>query len=285
MGVRTPSGRFLGGKISMVDTRDHLYPAKLTRGLLEVPPPVRMSRKANFPPCWNQTSLGACTAHAGAARLWELYPGFMASRLAAYYSGRWIEGSINSDSGVYTRDLMKVLQAGVIAEEAWAYDINQYQSAPPTDYQIERRGITSYSRLQTRDELVDFIANEGSVIFTFQVPSYFDANFIAQTGVFMSPSGKPTIIAGHCVDAIGYDLDFRNSADFAMLGVQADLVEDEMALVRNSWGQDWALDGYFWMPISYLLHPTYGNDAWATHQAPAASVGSVPITGSFQTSG
>ena len=49
---------------------------------------------------------------------------------------------------------------------------------------------------------------------------------------------------GHAVLCCGYDLPKRRF------------------LVRNSWGKDWGLAGYFWMPFDYLLDPKLSDDFW-----------------------
>lgn len=275
--MKAPSGRGLGGKRSVHDSRDHRY-AGGVRSLLNPAPPLRIDRRADLPPVWQQGGLGSCEGHGGAGRLVEMYPGFMPSRLAIYFAGRVMEGTTDQDVGMQTRDLMKVLQAGVISEDLWPYDESRFKDHPPVG---GGRNIGAYSRLEGENEVVDFLWREGSVVLSFEVPKVFDSDAVAGSGV-MPLGGDDNMIGGHCVLAVGYDLDFRAGPNFVGFPWKADQVEDSMLLCRNSWGADWGLKGYFWLPMSWAVDPNTGNDTWAAYRAPdGPQVAGIPITGSF----
>lgn len=240
--------RVFGSRKSKDDSRDLPYVSRRA-GLLDLPPPSRIDRSGALPPCWDQGTLSSCEAHAGAGKLYELYPGFTGSRLAIYFKGRSIEGTLTTDAGMETRDLMKVLQAGVIPESEWPYDQSRFTEAPPPFSDV--RIIGAYSRISGRDDLIDHLAHDGCVVLSFCVPS-----------------GFPTFDSGsqdwHCVLAVGYDL------------------PRDALWVRNSWGPTWNKSGYFWMPIPWTVAPETGDDMWAAQVAPAGTVAGVSVAGAFQ---
>ena len=58
------------------------------------------------------------------------------------------------------------------------------------------------------------------------------------------PASNEKSVGGHAVMAVGYDDATREF------------------LVRNSWGKDWGLKGYFKMPYSYLTTAKLSSDFW-----------------------
>jgi len=58
------------------------------------------------------------------------------------------------------------------------------------------------------------------------------------------PSSGEKVVGKHAVLAVG----FNDS--------------HQRFIVRNSWGADWEMRGYFTMPYRYLLHEELSGDFW-----------------------
>jgi C1A family cysteine protease len=264
----TPNGRFIGGLRSLPDPRDHRLPARA--GLLAPQYPQSADMRARLPGIWDQGELGSCEAHGCGRVLSSMYSSFMPSRLAMYYKARLIEGTVDEDSGAYTRDMLKVMQAGVYSEDQWPYSISNFKEPPPSGSPTFKIG--PYARISDQDELMAQAIAKIPSPFSMLLPDYFDDADIAEHSVMRSYKGERTI-GGHCMCVVGYHTDFRMSEYFRASGLAEDDVEDDMALVANSWGDQWGLGGHCWIPISYILDFNVGNDIWAVY-SPSAPKGS-----------
>jgi C1A family cysteine protease len=67
---------------------------------------------------------------------------------------------------------------------------------------------------------------------------------VRTSGILTMPSETDTYEGGHAVMLVGYDL---HAGTF---------------LVRNSWGKEWGQDGYFTIPLHYVLDPSLAFDFW-----------------------
>jgi len=79
------------------------------------------------------------------------------------------------------------------------------------------------------------------------------------------PESDEKVMGGHAVLCIGYDDD------------------EQMFIVRNSWGESWGLGGYFKMPYAFLTDPDLASDFWIVEtisRVPAA-VGELAYTSMF----
>ncbi len=231
------------------DYRDRLYSA------IAAPPkklPAKVDLRDGCSKVENQGQLGSCTANALAGNLefLEKKAGKRAtnlSRLFIYYNERAMEGTINEDAGAAIRDGVKSLvHLGVCSESKWPYKIAQFASKPsPACYkQATSHEVTSYQRVIGLRQMKQCLAEGFPFVFGFSVYEGFESDAVAKTGKLDLPKPKEKQLGGHAVCAVGYD----DSAS--------------RLLVRNSWGTDWGMKGYFTMPYDYASNSNLADDFW-----------------------
>lgn len=233
------------------DARDYLYAAPMQRfpqGL-----PASIDLRSECPPVYDQGQLGSCTGNgiAGAVEFDQRKQGskeFTPSRLFIYYNERVIEGTVNQDSGAQVRDGIKsVATLGVPSETDWPYDIAKFaDKPPPIAYTDAKQDITKlYSRVaQNLSQMQGCLAEGYPFVFGFTVYESFESEAVAQSGEVPMPAPGESVVGGHCVVAVGYDNTQR------------------VFIIRNSWGSDWGVNGYCFMPYEYLLSSQLASDFW-----------------------
>jgi len=81
-------------------------------------------------------------------------------------------------------------------------------------------------------------------VFGFSVYEAFESEEVARTGKLNLPKPSEKQLGGHAVMAAGYE----DSA--------------KRVLVRNSWGADWGIKGYFTIPYDYVSNDNLADDFW-----------------------
>ncbi len=224
--------RYYGWVPDLPDQRDYRYSA-LPRRVLRLPKSVDLR-----PVCSkveDQGALGSCTANALAGALEFLerrdkvaFVDF--SRLFIYYNERVIEHSTKYDNGAMIRDGIKTLaKQGVCTEKKWPYIVSKFAVKPTVSCYKEalNRQITSYHRILTLAEMRSCLAEGFPFVFGFTVYESFESDQVAKSGIVNMPKPKEKVVGGHAVLAVGY-----NDAG-------------KRFVVRNSWGSDWGMKGYF----------------------------------------
>lgn len=223
-----------------------------------------------FPPVYNQGELGSCTANALAAcyqyceiKEKEAAP-FMPSRLFIYYNERQKEGDISEDAGAEISDGVDVINKigvcpeapvkGIDSSAVWPYNPAKFAQKPPSAcYALAKKHHTSQYKpiSQSISHIKQSIINGFPVAFGFQVYSSFEGPQIEQDGVLHLPAANEQLVGGHAVVCVGFD------DDFVIDGVAG------AVKVRNSWGADWGLHGYFMMPYNYISNTALADDLWS----------------------
>lgn len=177
------------------------------------------------------------------------------SRLFEYYFTRVAEGTPSEDSGATIRDTIKTgATVGVADEKLWPYDVTRFAIEPPQavrDSAISHK-VTSYHAIADGDlESMKVMLAAGYLVgFGFQVYDYFLSAEMAKNGVLNLPKAGERLQGGHAVCLVGYD-DAKGAF-----------------LVRNSWGKDWGVAGYFWMSYDYVASTRLASDFWVIQSSP-----------------
>jgi len=240
--------RSFGWKPDLPDRRDYHFDARRARPR-KMPSVVDLRKEC--PPIRDQGNLGSCGAFAGggayrtAAKI-EGKPDVNPSPLFLYYNTRLIEKTVDYDSGVELRDVIKALNKyGAAGEQLWPYKIAKFKTKPPKPAYMDglKHQAVKYMRLDgTLDSIRSCLAAGRSFIFGFAVPESFET--IKRDGKMPLPKPGEAILGGHAVHAVGYD-DSRLAV-----------------LVANSWGTGWGLKGYFWMPYEFIVSRDNADDFW-----------------------
>ena len=210
--------------------------------------PLRVSGLSRSIPCYDQGSLGSCTANAS-GRLFQFVDikqgglNIFPSRLQVYYDSRKIRGWENWDSGAFLRDTLSVIRNnGAAPEELWPYDISKFTQAPTPAVYAEaanHQSLVYMSVSQSLSAMESCIASG----YPFVIGASLYENFVPDAnGVIPMPSGSS--IGGHAFLVDGYDHNTR-------------LFE-----CPNSWGTTWGDRGYFFMHYDYLLDNDLAADLW-----------------------
>lgn len=242
----TQPRRFFGWKPQKPDFRDR----KFTFEVMKLPPSI--DYRPECPAVYNQGDLGSCTANAIAFLCefdWmkEKKPNlYIPSRLFIYYNERVIEGTVDSDSGAELRDGIKSLNKwGFCPESLWPYDINEFAVKPPADaYSTALKEIVKqYGSIEQNQTAMQTALVTGfPIVIGFTVYESFMSEQVASTGIVPMPGPNESVVGGHAVAIVGYN--------------------EQGWIVRNSWGTDWGMQGYFIMPYQYFTDPNLASDLW-----------------------
>jgi C1A family cysteine protease len=221
--------------------------------------PDMVDLRSQCPDVYDQGELGSCTANAIAfACEFDLHKqneeSYTPSRLFIYYNEREMEGTVSSDSGAVIRDGMKSIdEFGFLPEVHWPYDETKFSIKPSPAVYAEafkkNIALKDYGVVnQTDVEMKQAIASGYPIVLGFIVFESFMSQRVARTGIVGAPRIHERPVGGHAVAIVGYD--------------------KHGWIVRNSWGKNWGMDGYFHVPFGYFENPHLASDLWIIRMVP-----------------
>lgn len=237
-----------GWKRDLPDPRDFKFKVSAP---VELPTMVDLRDKC--PAVSDQGNLGSCgpSAMSSAFQFEQMkqgIPDFMPSRLFVYYNTRVLEGTVNSDSGVSLRDVLKTMtDDGVCPESMWGYG-KCFKKKPSDDCYITAKDNQVIEYLRVTHSLYEIklcLAEGHPAVFGMMLYESFMSDTVTKTGIIPMPNlSTESALGGHAVKAVGYD-DSKNCL-----------------IVKNSWGKYWGDKGYFYLPYEYVTTPNLTADYW-----------------------
>lgn len=224
--------------------------AAISQPISDLPPVVDLRGKC--PDVYDQGDLGSCTGNAIAAAvefdmMKQGETPIIPSRLFIYYNERVMEGDVGQDNGAQIRDgITSIAMNGVCDEALWPYDTSQFTVKPSDDAYANAQAhkATKYYTLGIDlAEIKQALAQGFPIVFGMQVFSGMQSEDAASTGSVPMPKPNEQSEGGHCVLMVGYS------------------DTSQKLIVRNSWGDGWGNEGYFYLPYDYVT-PNLLTDLW-----------------------
>lgn len=199
----------------------------------------------------DQGQVGSCTGCAVVGALEFLQkklggPDPDLSILFNYYNARLMGGLLDQDIGAYVSHAVAApLAYGVCEDRFWSYDPGKIYEKPPAEAYSNAQNFEAvqFARVEPGDQLMRVLSNGYPII----ISTWFSGEMLvaaAQTGHMPVYKERAPMKGGHAMLLVGYD---RGRKEW---------------LVRNSWGADYGLRGYLWIPDeSFVLH-CYAQGFW-----------------------
>ncbi len=236
----------LGCKKDPRDLRD--IPMGLV--LPPVPVPLSIDYTSEMTPVRDQGDEGTCVAFASVVGVKE-YADQKEYRKLIGLSPRYIYSLCKQfdgapeEEGTYPRIAMKMLlNYGVCPESFWPYkpyQTNDHKSGADQKAKIYK--IKAYARLKSLLEMKRSLMVNGPFLAGVKVFDSWFTPIVQKTGKIPLPKKGEKIAGGHAICIVGYD------------------DRKELFKFKNSWSQNWADQGYGYLPYEYLQK--YCQDAWS----------------------
>jgi len=232
---------------------------------------VDLRNTADFPGVYNQLKLGSCTANALAfCYQFDMLKEKISfgpnkspipSRLFIYYYERKSENTINFDKGATLADgITKVLDVvGVCSEDDWLYDVTKFNVEPSKDAIENAKNHKAIKETSDKEftaihNTVNNIKNNLKLGYpvAFGLRLYESFSKISKSNPKMPiPEKNEKFRGGHALVIVGFK------------------EQEQVFIVRNSWGSYWGDNGYFYMPYSIIdavdesNNKKYSTDFWS----------------------
>jgi C1A family cysteine protease len=221
--------------------------------------PSSLDLRSKMPIMYDQGNIGSCTANALCYNFIFNDNTYVPSRLFLYYNSRMLDKTVNNDVGsTLTQGIIALQKYGVCSEKLWPYIVSKYTNKPPQEAYVEgeKHQILESLRVQQTMTSMKGCLNSGfPFVLGILIYSSFEGVTVSKTGFVPMPNQKTErILGGHAVICIGYN-DLKS-----------------VWIMKNSWGDRWGDNGYFYLPYNYLLSNKLAGDMWTIKKVEVLSL-------------
>ena len=205
--------------------------------------------RGKFPEVYNQGKIGSCTANALTAIFdYDSNFKFRGSRLFLYYNERLLINETEKDEGAFIYDGITALKTfGLCAEKDWSYIQSNVFNKPSIDaYNKAKLNYVkeAFKIDNDKETICSWLDKNEPITVGISIFSNFMTGYSSKTGIIGLPSPTDKFLGGHAVVICGYN----------------DITSQ--FILRNSWGNYWGDNGYFYLPYDYITDSNYSNDLW-----------------------
>lgn len=268
------------------DPRDFVFNALLASSL-----PPWFDNSKNMGPLLNQGRLGACGPFSATECITydQKIQGLSlvsASELFIYYNTRILMGTVNDDSGVDNRHMLKALNKQgfpPLADLPYADDATTFKQKPSASVYANAMPnlIQNYSTVAQNSTAMQGCLASGRVfLYGFTVYDSMLTDAVDVSGIVpMPPQPDDAVAGGHDVTITGF-----NASGGDLPGIQPGKHwPNNTYRFRNHWvladGSPWGDGGYGYMPFAYAHDVRLAGDFWVINAIPGVSPTPTPRTG------
>jgi hypothetical protein len=253
MNPETPPAPRLGAIPDKPDSRDYI------RVTATAPVPDAFSLQEFGPQSpWNQGQVGACGGYAATAAIetlfGQLHPGkiWEPAPLYLYYKAREIGGTVDVDSGVQLRDMMKALTTCGVPP-LFAHPTLRDWTLKPTSQADDLAGmlkIKDYQRVlvgpTAPDEIMKCLHQERlPLIIAINAFDTIYGKQVSYDGRIQLPGPNDKSLGYHALMLDSYDITTQTFGGW------------------NSWGSGWGWGGRFSLPFEWFQRFDLVSDIWS----------------------
>lgn len=244
-----PEKYIYGWNRDIPDIRDKYYKQTIKNNIIN----DNIDLRYHCPKIYNQKELGSCVANS-VIFLFEFNEilhddkyAFDPSILFVYYNERKKQNTINYDSGSSIRNCIKMInKIGVCDNKLWDYNISEFNKKPPRLCYSESKiyKLIEYYRINQNINDLKSCLNEGyPFIVGISIYQSFEHENFNKTKIIPLPNKNEKLLGGHVISIVGYDDNYG-------------------FIMRNSWGSEWGISGYSYIPYNYICDSNLAGDIW-----------------------